>query len=205
MVVKGVLSAATDALRRQEAPAFEELVRANIGRLRGTARRLLRSESEADDAVQEAFIQAYQALPNFRGDASPATWLHRIVVNTSLMRLRRRRPESLGDVDELQPRFAANGHLADPGIRWNDAEDLERLAERKETRDRVRRIIENLPEIHRTVLVLRDIEEMSTKETAELLDIGPSAVKTRLHRARLALKVRLEADLDDVARTEGAA
>jgi RNA polymerase sigma-70 factor (ECF subfamily) len=192
-----------DALRRRDPVAFEHLVRSNVVGLRAVARRLLSDDSEADDVVQEAFIAAFEKLPDFRGDSKVETWLHRVVVNAALMRLRKRRPVSTGDVEALMPKFTDAGHITQLSARWSEPEALERWAERAETRGHVRRIIDSLPQAYRTVLVLRDIEELSTREAAQMLGISEGAVKTRLHRARFALKARMEQELGpDVARTQ---
>jgi RNA polymerase sigma-70 factor (ECF subfamily) len=116
--------------------------------------------------------------------------LHRIVANAALMKLRtqRRRPETL--IDDLLPRFLADGHQAVPAVDWHDAADMALI--NSESRDLVRQCIQQLPELYRTVLVLRDLEEFDTRSTAQLLEITETVVKTRLHRARLALRTLLD-------------
>jgi RNA polymerase sigma-70 factor (ECF subfamily) len=180
---------------------FAALVRAHAGALRRTCRRLLQDATEADDAVQEAFLSAFAHLPTFRGQARPSTWLHRIAVNACLMRLRRRialAPAIESDdcdaaLGSLLPRYLDDGHRADPRPAWTASVD--ELCERRELCERVRRLVQSLPEPHRTVLVLRDLEELSTDETAALLGVRVNAVKTRLHRARQALRTMLEREL----------
>lgn len=173
--------------------AFEDLVRANAPRMLAVARRILNSEDEAQDAVQEAFLQAFRGLPRFAGQARLSTWLHRIAVNAALMRLRRRRrrpAEVPGGDDDLQPRFRADGHRLDVGAPW--PEDSQSLLESKEVRALVRDAISRLPDHHRTVLVLRDIEGLDNGEVAKLLGVQPEAAKMRLHRARRALRTLLD-------------
>jgi RNA polymerase sigma-70 factor (ECF subfamily) len=118
------------------------------------------------------------------------TWLHRIVANAALMRLRtqRRRPET--SIDDLLPKFLADGHQAEPAVDWHQTAEVELM--KAESCDLVRQSIQQLPEIYRTVLVLRDIEEFDTEATALLLEITIPVVKTRLHRARLALRTLLD-------------
>jgi RNA polymerase sigma-70 factor (ECF subfamily) len=178
------------ALQRGEADAFERLVRDNTGRLLAVARRYLRNEDDAQDAVQEAFLSAFKAICRFEGGARLSTWLHRIVVNACLMKLRtrRRRPEE--SLEDQLPGFRDDGHLAEPTPGWRARADD--LLESGEARRLVRERIEALPEGHRTVLLLRDIEGFDTEQAAEALGITPGAVKTRLHRARLALREQLE-------------
>ena len=165
--------------------AFEDLIRRHGGRLLATARRILRNDEEAaHDAVQDAFLSAYQSLPDFRGDASLPTWLHRIVVNAALMRRRSRQRRRETPIDELLPTFADDGHhlaMATPPLR------PERALEQAELRRTVRACIEQLPDTYRTILVLRDLEELTTDEAASALGISTNAVKVRLHRARQAL------------------
>jgi RNA polymerase sigma-70 factor (ECF subfamily) len=178
-----------DRLRRQEDSACEELVRAHGGRLLAVARRMLRNEDDARDCVQEGFISAFRAIQRFNGDCRLSTWLHRIVVNAALMKIRTRsrRPEE--SIEDMLPRFIEDGHHAEPTSEWGSAS---RLLEQRETRECVRAAIDRLPESYRTVLLLRDIEELDTAEAAQLLDLTPNTVKIRLHRARQALAKLLE-------------
>jgi RNA polymerase sigma-70 factor (ECF subfamily) len=173
-------------LRAGDEAAFAELVRANTGRLLALARRMLRSEEDARDAVQEAFLQAFKGIDRFQGGARLSTWLHRIAVNASLMKLRSRsrRPEQ--PIEELLPRFYEDGHRVEPGPPWR--QDGPDPVEERETRVQVREAIDRLPEIYRNVLLLRDIEGLDTEETARLLDVKVDTVKVRLHRARQALR-----------------
>ena len=177
-------------LRAGEPAAFEQLVRDHAGRLLAVARRLLRDEEDARDAVQEGFAAAFRGLARFEGASRLSTWLHRIVVNTALMRLRtrRRRPEE--PIEPLLPRFLEDGHHAADHREWGAP--AQGLIERAEARGLVRRAIDALPESYRTVLLLRDIEELDTAEVAGLTGLSESAVKTRLHRARLALRGLLQ-------------
>jgi RNA polymerase sigma-70 factor (ECF subfamily) len=182
-------------LRGGDEAAFAELVRENGGRLLAVARRMLRSEEDARDALQDAFLQAFRGIGRFEGGARLSTWLHRIVINACLMKLRTRRRKPEESIEELLPRFYADGHRIDPGPPWrNENEDP---AESREVRTLVRASIDRLPEIYRTVLLLRDIEDLSTEETALLLDIKSDAVKMRLHRARQALRALLAPHLSE--------
>lgn len=180
-------------LRAGDESAYEALVRRHGPRLLATARRLLRQEEDARDAVQDAFLQSFRGLDRFQGDARLSTWLHRIVVNASLMKLRTRRRKPESPIDDLLPRFREDGHQAEPAAPWRDT--AHGRLERRETRDLVRRGIDALPETYRTVLVLRDIEGLDTAETSQALGIGAEAVKTRLHRARQALRQILDPHL----------
>jgi RNA polymerase sigma-70 factor (ECF subfamily) len=177
------------ALRAGDEAAYEQLVRAFGSRMLAVAMRILRCEEDAQDAVQTAYLSAFRSLNSFEGGCRLSTWLHRIVVNAALMKLRsrRRRPEE--SIELLLPTFLDDGHHAETFSR-NDL-PADGLLEREETRAAVRACIAQLPEHHRSILVMRDIEDVSTAEVAALLGITPNAVKIRLHRARQALATLL--------------
>jgi RNA polymerase sigma-70 factor, ECF subfamily len=177
-------------LQRGDHAAFESLVRTHGGRLLSVARRFLGINEDAEDAVQETFINAFKSIHTFQERAQLHTWLHRIVVNTALMKLRERRRRPQESIDDLLPTFADDGHQTTASREWSDA-----LLERKETASMVRQAIAMLPEQHRTVLVLRDIEERDTAETAAILGTSTTVVKVRLHRARQALRTLLDREL----------
>lgn len=167
------------------APDLEDMVRRFGPRLLAVARRFVRNEADARDVVQDAFVAAFRSLGAFQGHSSPETWLHRIVVNAALMKLRtrRRRPEC--SIDDLLPTFLEDGHHE---THIDDWQTPEALLGRRETQAVVRACIDRLPESYRKVLILRDVEELSTDEAAQALGISEGAVKLRLHRARLALR-----------------
>jgi RNA polymerase sigma-70 factor (ECF subfamily) len=176
-------------LRAGDESCFEELVRTTSPRLLATLRRMLRSEEDARDALQETFLAAFRALETFEGQAKLSTWLHRIAVNAALMKLRSRRRHPEEPIDDLLPRFDASGHrILEPAERTTAAEDA---LDEERRRAAVRRCIDRLPETHRSVLVLRDIEGLGTDETARALGISHDAAKMRLHRARQALRTLL--------------
>jgi len=181
-------------LRAGDPQAFETLVREHGGRMLAAARRVVGVEDDARDVVQEALLSAFRSIGSFEGTARLSTWLHRIVVNAGLMKLRSRRRRREDSIDDLLPRFAEDGHFAEPVAQWEG--EAETLLERQEARTIVRRAIDRLPENYRTVLILRDIEELDTDETSEALGIMPNAVKTRLYRARQALRTLLARDLN---------
>ena len=174
-------------LQRGDDAAFEAVVRLYGGRLLAVARRFLGNDADAQDAVQDAFVRAFKAIHTFEARAQLSTWLHRIVVNTALMKLRERRRKPTESIEELLPNFIDDGHQAVASRDWSDA-----LLERKETAALVRDAIAMLPDQYREVLVLRDIEDRDTAETADLLGTTPNAVKIRLHRARQALRTLLD-------------
>ena len=174
-------------LQRGDESAFEAIVRAHGGRLLAVARRFLGNNEDAQDAVQDAFIRAFKAIHTFEARAQLHTWLHRILVNTALMKLRERRRRPTESLDDLLPAYSADGHQTVASRDWSDA-----VLERKETAGIVREAIAMLPDSYREVLVLRDIEEKDTSEAAEILGTTPNVVKVRLHRARQALRTLLD-------------
>jgi RNA polymerase sigma-70 factor (ECF subfamily) len=186
------------ALRAGEESAYHRLVVEYGGRMLSVSRRFLRNEEDARDALQDAFVQAWKGLPRFQGHCALGTWLHRIVVNSSLMRLRTRKTHPEESIEPLLPQFLEDGHAVNPSVQW--PEPCDRLLEREEVRALVRQAIDRLPETYRTVLLMRDIEEMDTAEAAEALGITENAVKVRLHRARQALR-----ELVDPSRRKGVA
>lgn len=178
-------------LRSHDDRAYEQLVRDYGGRMLAVARRFLPCPEDSADAVQNAFVSAFQAIDSFAGDSSLGTWLHRVTVNACLMFLRsRRRREAATAGEDLLPQFDATGHHVRRVPDWHDAFARAAVAE---TRRQVRRCIDHLPASYRAVLLLRDVEELGTEATARLLATSCANVKTRLHRARQMLRTALEA------------
>ena len=177
-------------LRTGDARSYEELVRSYGGKMLSVATRIVGNAEDARDCVQEAFLQAFKNIERFEGRSSLWTWLHRIVVNSALLKLRSRRRRPEGSLDDLMPEFDAYHCRIEATGRGQ--ESVETLVSMKEIRDTVRGAIDKLPEDYRTVLLLTDIEELDTEEAAGILQVKPGAVKTRLHRARAALKKLLE-------------
>lgn len=167
-------------------------------RLLRVARRFLPVEEEARDAVQDAFFSAWKSIGKFQAGSSLSTWLHRIVVNSALMKLRSKRRKPEESIDHLLPRFQKDGHQIVPSEAWPVS--AEEMVQRVETSEIVRSLINQLPESYRVVLIMRDLEEMSTQETAKALGVTANAVKVRLHRARQALRTLLEPHVRSLVR-----
>ena len=178
-----------NALQGGDEQAFELLVRVYGGRMLAVARRFVRNDEDAQDVVQSAYLNAFRSVGQFEGHCQVSTWLHRIVVNTALMKLRSRRRKPETSIEELLPSFQDDGHHTEQFSDWCAPAD--ELMERAQTRALVRSCIDRLPANYREVLMLRDIEELSTEESARLLSMTPTAVKVRLHRARQALSTLL--------------
>ncbi len=187
----------SDLVRRalsRDGAAFRTIMERHNRRLYRIARAVLRDDSEAEDTVQESYVRAFANLGTFRGDSSLATWLGRIALNEALGRLRRRRPAV--PIDTMEVLRTDAQIIQFPNAMT--AEDPERTMAQREILRLVERATEALPEIFRTVFVTRVIEGMSVQETAELLDIEPETVKTRLHRARHLLRDQLESEIGPV-------
>ena len=185
------IDAATFAqLKAGSEAAFRTIVIAYMPLMLAAARRVLRNNSDAQDAVQEAFTSAYRRLDTVRDRESLAPWLRQIAVNAAISKWRQRRRQGEEPIDDLLPKFDDVGwRVTAPGEPTSNAEeDLSR----EETRAAIRAAIDRLPETHRMVLLLRDIEELSTAEAAAHLGIEENALKVRLHRARAALRTLLE-------------
>ena len=174
------------ALRGGSASAYTVLMRRNNQRLYRLARGILRDDAEAEEAVQEGYVRAFTHLDGFKGEASLATWLARIVVNEALGRVRRRRPTvTLDAVMELSADAAPILVRAEP--------TPEQAMARLELRRAIEKAVDALPPAFRSVFVLRAIEQMSIEETAACLGIPGETVKTRLHRANKLLRQSLTA------------
>lgn len=177
-------------LRNGEAACYELLVKTYWGQMVVVARRLVQVEADAHDCVQEALLQLCRNIHRFEERSSVESWLHRIVVNTCLMKLRARTRQAETSLDDLLTKFDRYGNRVEPASRSVTTFDTD--LEDRETRELVRQGIDQLPTPYRTVLILRDIEGYDTAETAAALDVTLGAVKVRLHRARSALRKILE-------------
>jgi RNA polymerase sigma-70 factor (ECF subfamily) len=173
-----------DGLRRGEDDAYEQLFRRYGGRMLATARRLLGNDEDARDAVQEAMLSAFKAVGRFEGGAQIGTWLHRIVVNAALMRMRSRRRKPEASIEDLLPDYQADGHRL---LRAEGDPYPDELVEKAQLLALLRACVDELPDGYKQVYVLRDVEEMSNDEVALAMGLTPNAVKIRLHRARQAL------------------
>jgi RNA polymerase sigma-70 factor (ECF subfamily) len=184
-------------LRTGDREPYDLLVRRYHGPMLAVARRLLRSDEDSADAVQDTFLSAFRSVDSFEGRSTLWTWLYRILVNACRAQLRarvRNRALSLHDLGAALEESTGHAASATPAT-----EPACTRAAGAELRAQVRACIDRLPGAYRTVLLLRDIEQLSTDQTARRLHTSPGAVKSRLHRARQALRCLLE----PFVRTEG--
>ena len=177
--------------------AIRQLISANNQRLFRTAWSILKNRTEAEDAVQAAYLAAFANIAGFEGRSSLSTWLTRIVVNEALGRRRgdqrrRRRLEEEG--------IAVLDTYRDTLMRGSDAESPETTMARQQIRKLLEQAVAGLPDPFRTVFVLREIEGLSSEETAAILDVPVATVKTRLHRGRKRLHETLAPEMSDLLR-----
>ncbi len=187
--------------REGDFEAFEELVNRTEGRIYSLLLRLTGNPEDAKELLQETYLSAYQHLDRFKGEAAFSTWVYRIAANHALMRLRKKTPETVS-LDELP--LPTHEEIRRQGVSdW--AIDPREAVLRREVRDLLYRAILDLPPIYRAVVVLRDVEGLSTAETAAILGTTEGAVKTRLHRARIHLRQKLSPHFEETEAPAGAA
>lgn len=168
--------------------AFEAIVSRYQARVFRLAWRLTGNEGDAADAMQEAFLQAYRGLGSFRGESRFSTWLYRVATNAALMQRRARARRPAEPLEAFLPCFDANGlHAATPA-ELRAAGQVEERLDRRRLADKAHAAMGRLPEKYRAAFVLRDLEEMTTAQVAEVLGLEPAAVRQRVHRARLMLR-----------------
>lgn len=170
-----------------DASAFNELLRRYEGKIFRLALRITQNREDAEDVLQETFLKSYEHLDQFQGNSKFYTWLVRIAVNQALMKLRKRKSDRTVSIDEEID--TGEDTVAREIAAWD--EDPEQRYSREELNEILDTAIESLAPPYRTVFVLRDIEELSTEETAETLHLSVPAVKSRLLRARLQLRDKL--------------
>ena len=181
------------ACKKGDVTAFEQLVKRYERRLLRISQTVTRSSEDSEDAVQEALLKAFQNLSTFREDSQFSTWLIRITVNQSLMKLRKQRAHQEVSLDE---HFKSNGDALPLDVP-DRAPNPEQLCWASEFRHILGRTVEELRPILRTVFVLRDVEGLSIEQTAQVLNLSQAAVKARLWRVRLHLRERLNRYFDE--------
>lgn len=181
-----------DRARTRDEGAIRAIIKANNQRLYRLARGILRDDAEAEDVVQETYIRLFTHLEDFRGASSLTTWLSRIAINEALGRLRKRKAMLFAD---------ASAHASAQIIQFpqsSDVNDPEKTMAQREIQRVVERAVDQLPDSFRLVFIARVMEGMSVEATAELLDLNPVTVKTRLHRARTMLRDNVERQVGPV-------
>ena len=181
-------------IARHDQAAFEVLMRRHNGKLFRVARAILKDDAEAEEALQDAYLEAYRHMGDFRGGARLSTWLTRIVINQALMRLRKQKRDRI--VVPFGSERAAEQGQAEADVTDERSETPPGATLRAEIRRALERRIDQLPTAFRTVFVMREVEDMTVDETAECLSIPAATVRTRLFRARALLREALARDMD---------
>lgn len=183
--------------RNGEQEAFEALLNRYQARITRLVFSILKDLMDTEEVVQDVFLTVFEKIDQFRGEARFSTWVHRIAVNAALMRRRRARAGVEVSLDELMPAFDDRGHIAVSVADWSEQAGDPVL--RQEARAVIQKAVDGLDEKYQTVFLLRDVEGLSTEETAGVLGLGVPAVKSRLHRARLYLRRELAQYFENVA------
>jgi RNA polymerase sigma-70 factor (ECF subfamily) len=183
-----------ERLKAGDEEALEGLFNRYSAKLYNVAQRILGEVADAEEVIQDVFWAAFRKAKSFRGNAQFSTWLYRLTVNAALGKIRRSKKNREVEYEEYLPKFQRDGHhLVRPVVDWSDTLD-EKYAER-ELQELLRRTLDELKPMDKSVVVLSDLEGMADKEIADALGLTVSAVKTRLHRARLFLRGKLAVHL----------
>ncbi len=185
--------ALVERLRGGDAAALETLMERYAFRVYRLAYWITRNEADAEEVVQDVFLTVFRKIHSFEGRAALGSWIYRVSTNAALIKRRGRRAEVGLSLDSQLPTFLPDGHRAgDPAfvmVDWSQTPEADLLS--RETREILHKAIDALPDRHRLVLVLRDVEGLSNEEVAEVVGESVAAVKSRLHRARMALREKL--------------
>ncbi len=182
-----------ERLRVGDAAALEALMERYASRVYRLAHGILRNAADAEEVVQDVFLTLFQKIHTFEGRSALASWIYRVTTNAALIKRRGRKADREVSIDARLPTFLPDGHRVGEGALlradWSQTPEADLLSQ--ETRAILERAIDELPVLYRTVLVLRDVEGLSSEEVAEIVGDSVSAVKSRLHRARMALREEL--------------
>ncbi len=170
--------------------AYEEIVRRYQDKAFRLAFSLMKNESDAQDVVQEAFLNVYRKLDTFKGESQFGSWMYRVVVNAALMRLRKKKRRSEVHVDDEDAEFREDDYYVASVPEWRVRAD--EAAENRELRQKIIEAVDELPAKYQTVFLLKEVEGLPLKDIADVLDLSVGGVKSRLHRARLHLRATLE-------------
>jgi RNA polymerase sigma-70 factor (ECF subfamily) len=169
--------------------AYDKLAEIYQKKIYGLSFHLTRNQMDAQDVTQEVLLTLFRKINMFQGKSAFSSWVYRIAVNASYMKLRSKKKEPNVSIDELMPSFNSAGFQQEKIQDWS--ENTESLLFTKETRDVINKAVDLLPEKEKVVFLLRDVEGLSSEKTGEILDLTVPAVKSRLHRARLFLRKKL--------------
>lgn len=183
--------------RSGDLSAFVELIGRYTQKAHNLAMRITRNEEDAEEVLQDVFVTVYKKIDNFEGKSAFSSWLYRITVNTSFMKLRKRKQSAAVSLEEISP-SVRNSWVG----RRSDSCDVNFITARHELRSALEGAISRLPEDYRLIFILRDVDGLSNQEVGEVLQLSVPAVKSRLHRSRLMLRKRLQRFYDDYASSD---
>ncbi len=178
-----------ESLKQKSSEAFEELVTKYARRLYLVSYRILRNPQDAEDAVQETFLQVFRSIHKFRKESNLFTWLHRIVTNQALDRLKKQSQFKVVPIEPYLPRFES-GRLVDPMRDWRKEPNF--VLQAKELELFFEKCINELPDEYRIPYILKDVEKLSEDQVCEILKLSKPIMKNRVHRARLVIRERVE-------------
>lgn len=186
------------ALRQGDADAYEQLLQQFEEKIYKLAFRFTRNTADAEEVVQNVFLQIFRKIGEFQGNSALSSWIYRVTANAALMLLRKNKNSKVTDsLEDALPEYLEDGHAATREPAWNPLPDERVLSQ--QVLDRIDAAAGELPPEYRIVFVLRDIEGMSNEEVAEALNLSVAAVKSRLHRARLYLRKQLAPEFEKKA------
>lgn len=177
-----------EAFKKGDEKAYEELVSRYTDRAYSLASRMTRNSEDAEEVLQDVFVTVFRKIHSFEGKSSFSSWLYRITVNASLMKIRKRKQDQSTPMDDLFP-----GEGNNPALRSKEEDDVDNITLRKEVLEELQFAISKLPDEYRPVFILRDIDGLTSREVGKILNLTVPAVKSRLHRSRLMLRKKLAA------------
>jgi RNA polymerase sigma-70 factor, ECF subfamily len=175
--------------------AYDKIAEIYQKKIYGLSFNLTRNQMDAQDVTQEVLLTLFRKIHTFQGKSAFSSWVYRITLNASYMKLRSKKKEPNVSIDELMPSFNGAGFQQEKIQDWS--ENTESLLFTNETRDVISKAVDLLPEKEKVVFLLRDIEGLSTEKASEILDLTVPAVKSRLHRARLFLRKKLSSYFEE--------
>lgn len=184
-------------IKKGDESAFQEVMSRYTQKVYNLAIRLTRNQEDAEEILQDVFVTVYKKINSFEGKSAFSSWLYRVTANTAFMKLRKRKQSDSISFEEVSPTIRDNWVGKSP-----EDSDTDYMSIRHELREIIQRAVERLPEEYRNIFVLRDIDGLSNEEVAETLALSVPAVKSRLHRARLILRKKLQRYYDDYSRDD---
>ena len=181
-----------DMLRGGNTEAYIELISRYQDKAHNLAMRITRNEQDTEEILQDVFVTVYTKIDKFQGKSAFSSWLYRITVNTSFMKLRKRKKHAAVGLDDVSPTATSSW-----GKDRSDMSDLNYISTRHELREELQEAIAELPPEYKAIFILRDVDGLSNQEVGEVLDLSVPAVKSRLHRGRNMLRKRLQGFYDD--------